>query len=74
MPGIYAIEPGDEMDVEVVAAGVAADELRDDGDECSEKNDRGTGVVAQLRRARGACSLVPWFPWSLFFHGSKRNV
>jgi hypothetical protein len=44
MPCIHAIEPGDEVDVEVVAAGVAADELRDDGDECGEENDRGAGV------------------------------
>ena len=40
------------MDVEVVAAGVAANELRDDGDECGEKNDRGAGEVAQARRTR----------------------
>ena len=35
---VEAVEPGDEMNVEVVAAGVAADELRDDGDEGGEQN------------------------------------
>jgi len=38
-PGVERIEPGDEMHVEVVAAGVAANELGDDGDEGGEQDD-----------------------------------
>ena len=85
MPCVDAIEPGDEVDVEVVAAGVAANELRDDGDERGEEDDRWAGEEAQShgsdrKDGRGArrpglwrspCSLVPW---SLFFHGSRRSV
>ena len=37
-PGIQAVEPGDEVHVEVVAAGVAAKELRDNGDEGGEED------------------------------------
>ena len=44
------------MDVEVVAAGVAANELRDDGDEGGEEDDGGAGEAAPLRLLAG---LIP---------------
>ncbi len=64
-PGVEAVEPGDEVDVEVVAAGVAANELRDDGDEGGEENERGAGEATRRFRAPGPCpcSLVPCFSW-----------
>ena len=68
-PCVHAIEPGDEVDVEVVAAGVAANELRDDGDECGEKDDGGAERILGPQSepwARGVllglllpCSLFP---------------
>jgi hypothetical protein len=39
MPGVEAVDPGDQVNIEVVAAGVAVDELRNDGDECGEEDD-----------------------------------
>ena len=52
-PGIQAVEPGDEVHVEVVAAGVAANELRDDGDECGEEDERRAGEAAPTRTDLG---------------------
>ena len=53
-PTVRAIEPGDEVYVEVVAAGVAADELRDDGDQGGEENHDQTEMPAQgWRRSVG---------------------
>ena len=43
------------MDIEVVAAGVAANELRDDGDDCGEQNE--CGPVS--RRRSWLRSLLP---------------
>ena len=53
MPRIHAVEPGDEVHVEVVAAGVAANELRDDGDECGEEDERRAGEAAPTRTDLG---------------------
>ncbi len=64
------------MNVEVVAAGVAANELRNDGDECGEKDDARADEtlgpepgrrISDLRslRVRRSCSLIP-VPCSLF--------
>jgi hypothetical protein len=37
------------MNVEVMTAGVAANELRDDGDECAKEDDCGTEEAIRLR-------------------------
>src|SRR5271170_7265792 len=72
------------MDVEIVAAGVAANELRDNGDGGGEENDGGAEIAPRSPNARDRghphfCfgrlwSLIPG-PCSLFFfHGSRRSV
>jgi hypothetical protein len=50
LPSIQAVQPGDKMVVEIMAAGVAADELRSDGDKRGEEYD---GWASQSPPASG---------------------
>lgn len=52
------------MNIEVMAAGISANELRDDGDGGGEENERGAGEAMRV-------VLCLFF---LFFHGSSRSV
>jgi len=58
------------VDIEVVAAGVAPNQLRCDGEEGGEKNDQRACAVTQARLFPGLISE----PCSALFHGSRRKV
>ena len=65
-PRVEAVEPRDEMDIEVVAAGAAANELRDHGDSGGEEDDGGAEEVPRSAKREGSppsrTRTCPWGP------------